>query len=171
MEIKQDDIKLAPLVVTPLTSLRYDHPQTKTEIKFNHILLFSLAGGLVILLHLIQFPDIVCFPNTHEKQGTRFYDKYAEPLFKGLLALLSTEFFTLFFIALLVGMVLIELVYPSFKELSEIHSNKTLVFTEALVYIGVIILCSYTLILIVLSYFHHKNITIFHQKGYQRTGE
>ena len=157
MEIKQDDIKLAPLVVTPLTSLHYDHPQTKTEIKFNHILLFSLAGGLVILCTLFNFLTLFV-SRIHMRNRELALRQICGASFKGLLALLSTEFFTLFFIALLVGMVLIELVYPSFKELSEIHSNKTVVFTEALVYIGVIILCSYTLILIVLSYFRHKTL-------------
>ena len=72
MEIKQDDIKLAPLVVTPLTSLRYDHPQTKTEIKFNHILLFSLAGGLVILCTLFNFLTLFVSRIHMRNRGTRF---------------------------------------------------------------------------------------------------
>ncbi len=157
MEIKHDDIKLASLVVTPLTSLRYDHPLTKTEIKFNHILLFSLVGGLVILCSLFNFLTLFV-TRIHMRSKELALRQICGASFKRLLALLSTEFFTLFVIALLVGMVLIELVYPSFKELSEIHSDKTLIFTEALGYIGAIILCSYTLILIVLSYFRHNTL-------------
>ena len=107
---------LTSLVVNPLTSLRYESPRTPTEVKFNHILLFSLAGGLVILCSLFNF--LMLFV-------TRIYTRKKElalrqicgSSYKGLLALFSIEFLILFFTSLLIGMVLIELVYPFFKEL------------------------------------------------------
>ena len=54
-KIEEDSMPLTSLVVNPLTSLRYESPRTPTEVKFNHILLFSLAGGLVILCSLFNF--------------------------------------------------------------------------------------------------------------------
>ena len=84
--------------------------------------------------------------------------------YKGLLALFSIEFLILFFTSLLIGMVLIELVYPFFKELAEIHSNKTLLLTEALCYAGFVVLCSYILVVVILGYLRYKTLS-FSIKG------
>lgn len=157
LKIQQENIPIDPLVVTPLTSLRYDHPLTNTEIKFNHILLFSLAGGLVILCSLFNFLTLFV-TRIHMRGKELALRQICGSSFKGLLALLSTEFFVLFLIALLLGMVLIELVYPSFKELSEIRSDKTTLFMEATGYIGCIVLCSYLVILVVLAYLRKKTL-------------
>ena len=162
-KIEEDSMPLTSLVVNPLTSLRYESPRTPTEVKFNHILLFSLAGGLVILCSLFNF--LMLFV-------TRIYTRKKElalrqicgSSYKGLLALFSIEFLILFFTSLLIGMVLIELVYPFFKELAEIHSNKTLLLTEALCYAGFVVLCSYILVVVILGYLRYKTLS-FSIKG------
>ena len=46
---------LEHFVLTPITRLRYDHPIEEATVKFNHILLFALSGGLVILCSLFNY--------------------------------------------------------------------------------------------------------------------
>ena len=54
-KIKKDRDSLSHFVLTSITAMRYDHPEEEPTIKFEHILLFALAGGLVILCALFNY--------------------------------------------------------------------------------------------------------------------
>jgi len=54
-EIRRDNGHISKMTITPLTKLRYTDPDIAREVKFQHILIFSLSGLLVVLCSLFNY--------------------------------------------------------------------------------------------------------------------
>ena len=99
-------------VLTPITRLRYDHPIEEATVKFNHILLFALSGGLVILCSLFNY--LTLFVSRIRMRGKEIaLRKVCGSSDQHLMGLFSIEYLLTLLAAIFIGMLLIELVLPT----------------------------------------------------------
>lgn len=128
--IEKERNTITHLNLTPITALRYNHPYTEVDVKLKHILLFAMAGALVVLCSLLNY--LTLFINHIRMRGKELALRIVNgSSAKGLLGLLLSEFSLLLFFAMLVGMLLIEIILPEFKELADIKSDRTTIYLEA----------------------------------------
>jgi uncharacterized membrane protein YsdA (DUF1294 family) len=89
-KIEKDDITFTNIVITPLTSLRYNQPTDKVDIQFEYILLFAVAGLLVIICSL--FNTLTLFVTRFRiREKELALRKVCGASFGSLFALLSTS--------------------------------------------------------------------------------
>ena len=116
-KVKKDRDSLNHFVLTSITAMRYDHPEEEPTIKFEHILLFALAGGLVILCALFNY--LTLFVNRirirSKEIGLR---KVCGSSDGNLFVLFASEYLLTLSISLLAGIALIEVILPVFQELN-----------------------------------------------------
>lgn len=157
-EIKgEENAPTKPVVLTPLTSMRYDRPDREETIKFNHIILFAVAGGLVILCSLFNF--LTLFVTRIRMRGKEIaLRKVCGSSDRNLLALFSIEYLMILLLALLIGMILTDLVLTGFKEISEINENETGVYAEAIGYSGMVACLSFIFSLFPIYYFRKQSL-------------
>lgn len=123
---------LSKFVVTPLTALRYDRPDVESEVKFNHVVLFALAGMLVILCCLLNY--ISLFINRIRTRSREFALRMVNGSSAfGLFGLLMCEFLLLLLAGWLVGMMFVEISIRPFKALSEVTLGQFDIYAESAV--------------------------------------
>lgn len=121
--------KLSDWITVPLTKLRYNHPIVNTEVKFQHVVLFSIASVLVILCCLLNYIGLfISQIRTRSKE-------FALRMVNGassfrLFKMLMTEYILLFFVAWFFSMMFIELLLPFFKEVSEVKLTQMEVYQQ-----------------------------------------
>lgn len=156
--IKPNDFQIFKnIIITPLTRLRYDNPLAETEIKFDHIRLFALLGGLVIICSLFNYLTLLV---------SRFIMRRKELALRNvcgssrreIFMLLSVEFVMILILALLFGMVMIELFFSSFIELACINVESIGFYSEIIVYAIGIMLVSFVLFIVLLSVFYRNTL-------------
>lgn len=156
-KVKKDRDSLTHLVLTSVTSMRYDRPSEEPTIKFEHILLFALAGGLVILCALFNY--LTLFANRirirSKEIGLR---KVCGSSDGNLFALFASEYLLTLFIALLVGIALIEIILPTFKDLSNVKTDSCNLYLETFVYFGIITLLAFLFSLFPIYYFRKRSL-------------
>jgi len=121
--------------LTPIKKLHYTDPskKLKTEIKFNHIIIFSLSGLLVILCAL--FNHITLYMSRMQMRLREFALRKVNGSSNGeITQMLTIEFLLVLIISLLIGFLLLSLCLPYFKGYAEIGSSNFSIFAELLVY-------------------------------------
>lgn len=135
--------------VTPLTTLRSTHPLNEVHVKLNHIRIFALIGGLVIFCGLCNYLTMLV---TRIKMRRR---ELALRQVNGasnssIFLLLISELLLLLFISALVGLMLIEIILPAFRSLSQIEESTSFFYMNTIFYllalIGITICFSFILI-------------------------
>jgi ABC-type lipoprotein release transport system permease subunit len=145
------------ITLTPLTSVYYKDPNMRRDIKFQHIVIFVLAGSLVILCTLFNYLTLFI---------SRFRIRQRELALRmvfgasgrSLFALLSVEFIISLIIALLLGLFIINIAFPSFQKLSEIKLELSSIYLESIVYIVALIAISLLTFLLVLMIFRRRTL-------------
>lgn len=144
-------------VATPITAMRYDRPGREVTVKYEHIMLFALAGALVILCSLFNY--LTLFVTRIRMRGKEIaLRKVNGSSNRELLILFSAEYMITLLLALFTGLVLMELIIPAFKELSGIKSDNIRIYLEAIQYSGIIAGISFTLSLYPIYYFRRKTL-------------
>lgn len=155
--ITQDQIELTHIRLTPITAMRYDKPMVEATVRFEHILLFAIAGGLIILCALFNY--LTLFVNRIRMRAKEVgLRQVCGSSNSGLLALFSAEYILTLFAALLLGMVLIEMALPSFKEISDIKVETWDIYTETLIYSVGVILLSFVFSSVVVYSFRRQSL-------------
>lgn len=155
--IEQDHTLLEHLVLTPITRLRYDHPIEEATVKFNHILLFALSGGLVILCSLFNY--LTLFVSRIRMRGKEIaLRKVCGSSDRHLMGLFSIEYLLTLLAAIFIGMLLIELILPTFRELSEIHTATNGIYLEAILYSLFVAVLSFFISLFPIQYFRRQSL-------------
>ena len=134
------DWQLKDWIATPLTRLHYEHPIIKTDMKFQHVVLFAIASALVILCCLLNYLSlfITQVRNRSKEFALRMVNGASSfRLFK----MLMVEYALLLFVAWFFSMICIELLLPFFKEVSEVKLTQMEVYQQAT-------LCSMTMIVL-----------------------
>jgi ABC-type antimicrobial peptide transport system permease subunit len=157
-KIKYDDAsELSKIMITPLTSMHYEDPNIKREVKFEYIVLFALSGTLVILCSLFNFLTLfVCRFKMREKEFA--LRMLAGASGRSLLSLWSVEFLMTLIPAFLLGLALIKATLSPFLKLSDIQMDISSVYLESVLYIGAIIAVSLLVYITILQIFRRKSL-------------
>lgn len=155
--INKDHITITNFVLTPLTKLRYDHPLREGIVKYNHIILFAVAGGLVILCAFFNY--LTLFVSRIRMRGKEIaLRKVCGSSDKHLMSLFAVEYLLTLTLAIFIGMLLIEIVLPAFKELSEIQSAPSGIYLETITYSGMAAFLSFLFSLFPIHYFRRQSL-------------
>jgi len=144
--------ELTNISLVALTDLRTEDPTKVREIKFQHIKLFALMGILVILCSLFNY--LTLFVSRFKIRGKELALRVVcGASLWSLFSLLLAEFLITLLAAVLLGLMIINLVSPTFQKLSEIQMNVGSVYVELSLYILAIIVLTILLFAITLAIF------------------
>jgi hypothetical protein len=136
-KITEGGVNMDGLTLVPITALRYTDSTILREVKFRHILIFALAGLLVILCTL--FNCLTLFVNRfrirQKELALRVVCGASE---RSLFTLLSVEFVLSLLLALLPGAALVQLLHRPFLQVSEMRTTLSALCGEALLYTGAV---------------------------------
>jgi len=123
------------LILTPLTQLRYKDPTglIRSDVKFNHIRIFAVAGLLVILCSL--FNHLTLFvTRAHMRLRELALRKVNGASDWQIAATLYTDFLLVIIMSLIAGFILMTLLLPTFKEYASIGSSNGSIYGELFLY-------------------------------------
>jgi heme/copper-type cytochrome/quinol oxidase subunit 2 len=154
-KIERDNRTLADMLLTPVTAVRYNKNEREVEVAFRYIVLFAVAGGLVIICSL--FNTLILF-------SMRFRIRERELALRtvfgagsrSLFVMLSMEYLLMLFVAFLLGMLCVDTVLEPFKKMSETDTPTSAIFVELLAYAAVIALVSLGFFLLLMFVFRRK---------------
>jgi ABC-type antimicrobial peptide transport system permease subunit len=157
--IQQGSISITKLTITPLTSVRYEDPDIRREVKFQHIIIFAVSGSLLIFCTLFNYLTLFVsrFRIRQRELALRVVFGASN---RSLFALLSVEFLMSLIIALLLGFVGILEIIPVFRELSGVRLELSSIYFESLIYIAGIILISLSAFIVTLAIFRRRTLNV-----------
>lgn len=154
---KDPSFSISKTELTPITAMRYDRPNREVTVKYEHILLFASAGGLVILCALFNY--LTLFVTRIRMRNREIaLRKVCGSSDSNQLVLFAVEYMLTLVLALFTGLILIELALPTFKELSEIKLENTAIYLSAVKYSGIIVILSFLLSLYPIYYFRRQTL-------------
>ena len=149
--------KLTDYISTPITRLRYDHPIAKTEIKFQHVVLFAIASALVILCCLLNYIGLFVSQIRNRSREFALRMVNGASTFR-LFLMLMLEYGLLLFVAWFFSMMFIELSFPYFQEVSEVKLTQMGMYQEASLCCAVVIVLSAFMAAIPITYYRRKSV-------------
>ena len=127
----------------PLTQYHYSEINEKKSIKFLYLIFFSIIGGLVISCSLFNYLSLfITRLNIRNKELE--LRRMCGSSIRGILALFMIEYGTMILLAGIIGMALVEITLPIFREMSGITGN---IYYESLLYFIGLLLLSLILLL------------------------
>ncbi|MDD4821629.1 MAG: ABC transporter permease [Bacteroidales bacterium] len=144
-------------ILVPLSELRFKYPDPEASLKFAHIVIFACAGVLLILCALFNYITLF-ITRIHMRGREMALRKVNGSSNKQLVSLFSTEYILLLLFSLFVGEIIIELCMPKFVTLSGILLTRGAIYGETLAYALLLIVLSYLVGIIPISYFRRKTL-------------
>lgn len=131
----------------PLSQYRNSSLNDEISIRFNYLILFSISGGLVILCSLFNYLSLFV---TRMRMRNREIElrKVCGSSKSSLFILFVTEYMMLILLSGAVGMALVEIVLPAFRNMSAVSGNiyiESLIFFVGVVFISLLFLLPFTL--------------------------
>ncbi|MBO5796620.1 MAG: FtsX-like permease family protein [Bacteroides sp.] len=134
-------VSKSPHTIVPLSEMHYTYPLSTDAIRLEHIRLFNVVGLVVVLCALINYLILYVI---------RLYIRRREMTLRrahgasegSLLRMTMTELLVLTGIALFFGMLITELLYRPFKEITGINEGSDFLYRESAIYMGIVILLS-----------------------------
>lgn len=120
--------------IASLSTLRSTHPREDVNVQLDHIRLFACISGLVIICGICNYLTMLV-TRIRMRRRELALRKVNGSSNRGLLTLLLTELILLLILSSGVGLVLIELILPTFKRLSQIDEGTSFFYIEVFVYI------------------------------------
>ncbi len=143
--------------LVPLKKLRTLHPDTEVAIQYHHLRLFVVVALLVIFCAFFNY--LMLFINRIKNRNKALaLQKVNGASNPQLLTMLFSEFTLLLLAALLVGLVLMELFYPSFARFSMIEAQKSFFLQDAILFAISIFLLSLVFAFFPVRYFMKRSI-------------
>ena len=157
-EVEQNSHKRSiSIPIAPLTTLRSTHPPDNVNVKLNHVRLFACIGALVIICGLCNYLTMHVTRIRMRKRELALR-KVNGASNGSLLSLLLSELILLLAISSGVGLVLIELILPAFKRLSQIGESTSFFYTEVITYILALLLLTTGIAAILVHYVNRKTL-------------
>ncbi|MDR2039149.1 MAG: FtsX-like permease family protein [Bacteroidales bacterium] len=149
--------RIISLVVTPLRKLHYKNPDgnIKTNMRFNHILIFSGSGLLVILCALFNYLTLY-IGHIRIRSRELALRKVNGASNTQIITTLSFDFLLVLILSLITGVIFMALSISDFKEYAMIGSSNMNVFAEIGVYALLMILCGIMISILPVFLFHRK---------------
>lgn len=125
------------LYLTPLTELRYAkdfRDQSEGGITFRYIVYFSVTGLLVILCALMNYLTLFINRMQVRKREMKLRLVHGASI-QSLVRLLGLEFLLLLMGSFLIGMLVMEILFPAFLELTGTDAGRTSLYGEALLFL------------------------------------
>lgn len=125
------------LYLTPLTELRYAKDfrnQSEGGITFRYIVYFSVTGLLVILCALMNYLTLFINRMQVRKREMKLRLVHGASI-QSLVRLLGLEFLLLLMGSFLIGMLGMEILFPTFLELTGTDAGRTSLYGEALLFL------------------------------------
>lgn len=157
-EVEQDSRKQS--VSTPfalLSTLRSTHPREDVNVKLNHVRLFAGIGALVSICGSCNYLTMLITRIRMRKRELALR-KVNGASNASLLSLLLSELMLLLIISSGIGIMLIELVLPVFKRLSQIDESTSFFYSEVLVYILSLLLITTSIAAILVGYTNKRTL-------------
>lgn len=147
------------LLITPLTSLHHADYHSRGEIAMaiNYIVYFCIAGGLVIVCSLFNY--LTLFISRIRMRGRELALRKVNGASDGSLFIqFSIEFLIILVMALLIGMLFIELFSAQFLAFAELSMTTYDLYAEGFLYLLAMIVLSFTAALIPIHYFRKRTL-------------
>lgn len=148
-EIENGRLQSAPIAL--LSTLRSTHPNDDINVKFEHIRLFTIIGALVIICGLCNYLTMLITRIRMRKRELALR-KVNGASTGSLLALLLSELIVLLVISLGVGIMLVELILPVFKRMSQINENTSFFYGEVFIYMLLLIVITVGISTLLIKY-------------------
>ena len=171
-EVQQDGHMHSLLTpIAQLSTLRSTHPNNDINVKLEHIRLFAIIGALVIICGLCNYLTMLITRIRMRKRelALRKVNGASE---RSLLTLLLSELILLLIISLGVGIMLVELVLPAFKHMSQIDESTSFFYKEVFLYMLSLILLTVGVATLLIKYVSKQNLldSISHKSNLHFTG-
>ena len=147
------------MIMRPLTKIRYIDPEIIRNVNFQHIVIFSVSGLLIILCSLFNYFTLFV---------SRFRIRQKELALRvvcgasggSLLSMLSVEFMLTLLFAVFLGFCLMQGVFKPFTELSDISMNLPAIYKESLLYLSGVIFVSLLAFWLILFIFRQRSLNL-----------
>ncbi len=157
-EVEQNSHKRSiSIPIALLSTLRSTHPKDDVNVKLDHVRLFACIGALVIICGLCNYLTMLVTRIRMRKRELALR-KVNGASNGSLLSLLLSELILLLAISSGVGLVLIELILPAFKRLSQIGESTSFFYTEVITYILALLLLTTGIAAILVHYVNRKTL-------------
>ena len=149
--------KPSRLTLTPITRLRYTDTDIRRDVRFRHILIFALAGSLLILCTLFNYLTLFVsrFRARQKEMALRIVCGASG---RSLLALLSVEFCISLLLAFVLGTALIRSLYEPFRQLADVQTDLPAIYGESFLYIGLVAVVSLSVFWLLLMLFRRRTL-------------
>ena len=157
-EVQQDSYK--QLMSTPialLSTLRSTHPREDVNVKLNHIRLFAWIGALVIICGLCNYLTMLVTRIRMRKRELALR-KVNGASNANLLSLLLSELALILVLSAGIGAMLMELILPVFKYLSQINENTSFFYSEVLIYILSLVVITVGIAAVLIHYINKQTL-------------
>jgi ABC-type antimicrobial peptide transport system permease subunit len=145
------------ITLAPVTSIRYKDTHFKTGVTFQHIIIFALAGLLLILCTLFNYLTLFLSRFRIRQREFALRTVYGASG-SSLLAMLAVEFLISLIAALVLGMVLINILKSSFLQVSGIRLELSEIYLESVIYIAGVIVVALTVFFLTLALFRRRTL-------------
>jgi ABC-type antimicrobial peptide transport system permease subunit len=139
------------MTLTPLTSVHYKDPNIVREVQFQHIIIFAVAGLLLILCTLFNYLTLFVSRFRMRQRELALRTVYGASV-QSLFAMLSVELIISLIFAFILGLGLINILDSSFLTVSGIRLELSAIYIESIIYIAgiiAIVLTSFFLTLVI----------------------
>jgi ABC-type antimicrobial peptide transport system permease subunit len=156
-EIQRVGAFVENMTLVPITSVRYKGHTAKREVQFKHIIIFALAGSLLILCTLFNYLTLFVSRFRMRQRELALRMVYGASV-RSLFAMLSVEFLLSLTAALVLGLVLINIVTSPFRAVSGIKLELSTIYFESTVYIVVTIMIALAVFFLTLVIFRRRTL-------------
>jgi hypothetical protein len=146
------------LTLSPLTEIRYKDPNVKRDVKFQHIIIFALAGSLLILCTLFNCLTLFVSRFRMRQRELALRTVYGASG-RSLFAMLSVEFLMSLTAAFVSGLVLINILNPYFIKASGVKLELSAIYLESVIYIAGVIVVALTVFLLTFAIFRRRTLS------------
>jgi cell division protein FtsX len=141
----------------PITEMYYKDPFVARAIQFQHIVIFAVAGSLLILCTLFNYLTMFIsrFRIRQKELALRMvYGASGRSLF----TMLSVEFLVSLIAAFALGLMIIDIAGPYFRSVSEVKLELSEIYVESIVYIAAIIAIALAVFFLTLVIFRRRTL-------------
>jgi len=147
------------MIMRPVTKIRYTDPEIIREVNFQHIVIFSISGLLIILCSLFNY--LTVFVSRFRIRQKELALRVVNGASAGsLMTMLSVEFVLTLLAAVFLGCCLTLGLYRPFVTLSEIHMDLPSIYRESLLYISGVMLVSLLVFRLILFIFRRRTLNL-----------
>lgn len=157
--------------IAQLSTLRSTHPKDEVNVKLKHIRLFAAIGALVIVCGLCNYLTMLITRIRMRKRELALR-KVNGASDGSLLILLLSELIFLLILSMGIGIMLVELILPAFKRMSQIDESASFFYNEVFAYMFLLIMVTVGIAALLIRYVSKQSLldSISHKANFYLSG-